>query len=107
MFLDLDQLRTFLAVVDTGSFTAASQIVHKTQSAVSMQMKKLEDQLQKKLFTKDGRALKLSSDGERLVFYARRAISLNFETLAAFDENALDGNIRLGLADDYAERYVQ
>ena len=53
--LDLDQLQTFLAIVDNGSFTRAAEQVHKTQSAVSMQMRRLEERLGKRLFIKDGR----------------------------------------------------
>ena len=51
--LDIDQLRTFLAIVETGSFTRAAEIVHKTQSAVSMQMKRLEERLERPIFASD------------------------------------------------------
>ena len=64
--LDVDQLRTFLAIVETGSFTRAAEIVHKTQSAVSMQMKRLEERLEHPIFVRDGRASKLTEEGERL-----------------------------------------
>src|SRR5262252_1258465 len=53
--LDVDQLRTFIAIVETGSFTRAAETVHKTQSAVSMQMKRLEERLARPIFTRDGR----------------------------------------------------
>src|SRR5437868_1715518 len=66
--LDVDQLRTFLAIVETGSFTRAAEIVHKTQSAVSMQMKRLEERLERPIFARDGRASKLTEDGERLLW---------------------------------------
>src|SRR5947209_14444608 len=82
--LDVDQLRTFLAIVETGSFTRAAEIVHKTQSAVSMQMKRLEERLERPIFARDGRASKLTEDGERLLDYARRIVKLNVEALAAF-----------------------
>ena len=62
--LDVDQLKTFLAIVDTGSFTRAAEEVNKTQSAVSMQMKRLEDQVGRPLFSKDGRGTKFTRDGE-------------------------------------------
>src|SRR6478672_4093542 len=70
--LDVDQLRTFIAIAETGSFTRAADIVHKTQSAVSMQMKRLEERLDRSIFARDGRASKLTEDGERLLDYAGR-----------------------------------
>src|SRR5947209_19275230 len=104
--LDVDQLRTFLAIVETGSFTRAAEIVFKTQSAVSRQMKRLEERLGKPIFARDGRASKLTEDGDRLLDYARRIIKLNVEALAAFNDKALSGRVRLGLPDDYADRYL-
>ena len=83
VLIDIDQLRTFIAIAETGSFTKAADIVHKTQSAVSMQMKRLEERLDKPIFARDGRASKLTEDGERLLDYARRIVKLNLEALAA------------------------
>src|SRR5215472_8111381 len=80
--IDIDQLRTFIAIAETGSFTKAAEFVHKTQSAVSMQMKRLEERLDRPIFTRDGRASKLTEDGERLLDYARRIVKLNVEALA-------------------------
>jgi len=104
--LDVDQLRTFLAIVETGSFTRAAEIVHKTQSAVSMQMKRLEERLERPIFARDGRASKLTEDGDRLLDYARRIVKLTVEALAAFSDFALTGRVRLGVPDDYADRYL-
>ncbi len=104
--LDVDQLRTFLAIAETGSFTKAADIVHKTQSAVSMQMKRLEERLDRPIFARDGRASKLTEDGERLLDYARRIVKLNMETLAAFSDRELTGRARVGVPDDYADRYL-
>src|SRR6476659_7783959 len=104
--LDVDQLRTFIAIVETGSFTRAADIVHKTQSAVSMQMKRLEERLDRPIFARDGRASKLTEDGSRLLDYARRLVKLNVETIAAFSDAALSGRVRLGVPDDYADRYL-
>src|SRR5215218_1954123 len=103
--LDVDQLRTFIAIAETGSFTRAADIVHKTQSAVSMQMKRLEERLDRAIFARDGRASKLTEDGERLLDYARRIVKLNVETIAAFSDE-LTGRVRLGLPEDYADRYL-
>ena len=104
--LDVDQLRTFVAISDTGSFTRAAEIVHKTQSAVSMQMKRLEERVGRAIFARDGRASKLTDDGERLLDYARRIVRLNSECVAAFADTDLVGRVRLGLPDDYADRYL-
>ena len=106
VLIDIDQLRTFIAIAETGSFTKAADIVHKTQSAVSMQMKRLEERLDKPIFARDGRASKLTEDGERLLDYARRIVKLNLEALAAFSGPELTGSVRLGVPDDYADRYL-
>src|SRR5215204_5911996 len=104
--LDVDHLRTFLAIAETGSFTRAADVVHKTQSAVSMQMKRLEERLGRPIFSRDGRASKLTEDGERLLDYARRIVKLNVEALTAFSDAELTGRVRLGVPDDYADRYL-
>jgi DNA-binding transcriptional LysR family regulator len=104
--LDIDQLRTFIAIAETGSFTKAAEVVNKTQSAVSMQMKRLEERIERPIFARDGRASKLTEDGARLLDYARRLVKLNVETVAAFSDAALSGRVRLGVPDDYADRYL-
>jgi DNA-binding transcriptional LysR family regulator len=104
--LDVDQLRTFIAIAETGSFTKAAEVVNKTQSAVSMQMKRLEERIERPIFARDGRASKLTEDGQRLLDYARRIVKLNIETLAAFSDAELSGRVRLGVPDDYADRYL-
>ena len=104
--IDIDQLRTFIAIAETGSFTRAAEFVHKTQSAVSMQMKRLEERLDRPIFARDGRASKLTEDGERLLDYARRIVKLNIEALAAFSKTELSGRVRMGVPDDYADRYL-
>jgi DNA-binding transcriptional LysR family regulator len=104
--IDIDQLRTFIAIVETGSFTRAADVVHKTQSAVSMQMKRLEERIGRPVFARDGRASKLTEDGDRLLDYARRIVKLNIEALSAFTETDLAGRVRLGVPDDYADRYL-
>ena len=104
--LDLDQLRSFVAIAESGSFTRAGDVVHKTQSAVSMQMRRLEERIGKPIFERDGRQSKLTEEGERLLNYARRLIKLNDETLAAFNDTELTGRVRLGTPDDYADRFL-
>jgi DNA-binding transcriptional LysR family regulator len=104
--IDVDQLRTFIAIAESGSFTRAAEVVHKTQSAVSMQMKRLEERLGRSIFARDGRGSKLTDDGERLLDYARRIVKLNVEVLTAFSDTELSGRVRLGVPDDYADRYL-
>src|SRR4051812_50216932 len=84
ILIDIDQLRTFIAIAETGSFTRAADIVHKTQSAVSMQMKRLEERLDRGVFSRDGRAAKLTEDGERLLRFARPIVKVNRGAIAAF-----------------------
>lgn len=104
--LDIDQLRSLVAISETGSFTRAADVVFKTQSAVSMQMKRLEEQLGRAIFMKEGRGTRLTGDGERLLDYARRIIRLNAECVASFSDAVLSGRVRLGVPDDYADRYL-
>jgi DNA-binding transcriptional LysR family regulator len=104
--LDTDQLRSFLAIVDTGSFTRAAESVNKTQSAVSMHIRRLEEQLGVALFIKQGRGARLSEEGERLIEYARRMIQTEASALAALSRNGLSGRVRFGTPDDYAEFFL-
>lgn len=104
--LDTDQLRSFLAIVDTGSFTRAAERVNKTQSAVSMHVRRLEEQLGCALFVKQGRGSRLSGEGEKLIDYARRIIQIEAGALAALSRKGLKGVVRLGIPDDYAEFFL-
>src|SRR5918997_4203225 len=104
--LDFDLLRTLVAIADTGSFNRAARAVFRTPSAVSMQMKKLEDQIGRPLFAKDGRSVVLTPDGEALVGYGRRILKLAEEAMARFRGPEIQGTIRLGTPDDYAGQYL-
>jgi DNA-binding transcriptional LysR family regulator len=104
--LDIDQLKTFLAIADTGSFTRAAEDVHKTQSAVSMQMKRLEEGIGRSLFVRDGRGSRFSRDGERFVEQARKLVAMNDEIVAAFTKPELTGSVRFGTPDDYADLFL-
>ncbi len=104
--IDVDQLKTLMAIADSGSFTKAAEAVHKTQSAVSMQMKRLEEDISRPIFTKDGRSVKFTEDGRRLLDYARRIVRLSHECMNSFSNAALSGHVRLGVPDDYADRYL-
>lgn len=104
--LDPDNLRCLVAIAETGSFTAAGLCVHRTQSAVSMQMRKLEVQLGRKLFARDGRDARLTADGELLVAHARRILKAQAEALAVFDREAFVGEVRIAAPDDYASSFM-
>ena len=104
--LDVDQLKTFLAIADSGNFTRAADDVNKTQSAVSMQMRRLEEVLGRPLFARDGRGSRFTADGERLIEYARRIVSLSDEAVSAFTRPNITGTVRFGTPDDYAEIFL-
>lgn len=104
--LDTDQLRSFMAIVDTGSFTRAAERVHKTQSAVSMHIRRLEEQLGRPLFVKSGRGVRLSGDGDRLVDFAREMLRIEASALMEVGQKGLAGHVRLGIPDDYAEVFM-
>lgn len=100
--IEADLLQTFVAISDTGSFTDAGRRVHRTQSAVSMQVKRLEDLLGRSLFSRDGRSVQLTRDGEILLGHARRILKVHQEALAAFDGGGLQGRVTLGSRDEDA-----
>jgi len=102
--LDIDVLRTFLAVCETKSFTKAAQQVFRTPSAVSMQIKKLEEILTRPLFIRDSRSVHLTSDGEALWGYARRILKLNEEAVRHFRAPSIEGLVRFGAPDDFGTR---
>ena len=104
--LDPELLRTFVAIVDAGGFTPAAKHVHRTQSAVSMQVRRLEETLGRVLFQRDGRGVRLAPDGEALLGYARRLLKLHDEAVAALTRPDLSGRVRIGTPDDYVDRFL-
>lgn len=104
--LEIDLLRTLVAIVSTGSFNRAARAVFRTPSAVSMQMKKLEDLLGRSIFAKDGRGVTLTSDGQELLGFARRMLQLNDEAIARFRCQNTEGIVKLGTPDDYATGFL-
>jgi len=106
MQLSPDILRTFIAAARTNNFTQAASQVHLTQSAVSMQIHRLEGELGKVLFRRVARGVELTADGEALLTYARRLLRLHDDTLAAMTQPEPDGLIRLGAAEDYASQHL-
>lgn len=104
--LEIDVLKTFVAIAETGSFSKAAQRVHRTPSAVSMQVKKLEEMLGRPMFNRDSRSVKITVDGERLLRYARRILALNSEVVGQFVVPSMRGTVRLGATDDYGSRLL-
>src|SRR5262245_14905926 len=97
--LEIDLLRSFAAVADTGSFTAAAEVVSRTQSAVSVQVKRLEDIVGQRVFERSSRSLALTPAGETLLGYARRILDLNDESVRRVAEPPVTGEIRLGITE--------
>lgn len=104
--LETDLLRTFVAIADAGGFTRAAQRIHRTQSAVSMQMKRLEENIGRALFQREGRQVVLTHEGEMLLSYARRILKLQEEALTTLTAPDLAGLIRVGTPDDYVLRFL-
>jgi len=104
--LDIDLVKTFTAIADTGSFTAAANQVLRTPSAVSMQMKRLEEQLGRSLFMREGRSVALTADGEALLGYARQMLRVNEEAVARFLVPPVEGRVRFGAPDDFGTRFI-
>jgi DNA-binding transcriptional LysR family regulator len=99
--LDLDCVRAFLAIADLRSFTRAAASLHRTQSAVSMQIKRLEAQLGVALLLRSKTGVGLTLAGERFLGDARRLIALNDAAVGRLVEHNLEGHVRLGAMEDY------
>ncbi len=104
--LDPELLQAFVAVADHRSFTRAAATLNRTQSAVSMQIKRLEDRIGVELFHRTKANVDLSSAGEGLLGYARRILTLNEEAVARLREQRIEGVVRLGVMDDYGTAIV-
>jgi DNA-binding transcriptional LysR family regulator len=96
-------LRSFVAIVDTGSMLSAAEHVYVTQSALSLQIKRLEELVQQDIFTREGRRLVLTSAGDVLLDYARRMLSLHDEAIKALSSGHFSGPVRVGMVQDFAE----
>lgn len=105
MIFETAQLRTLVAIVETGSFTKAAAKVNLTQPAVSLHIKRLEDQLMRKIFERDGRRVVLTPDGELLLGFAKRILALHSEAENAFEGVEIAGRVRLG-APEYFDSKV-
>lgn len=99
--LDLDLLRAFVAVADTGSFTAAADVVRRSQSAVSQKVLRLEESLGCRVFARTSRSLALTPDGERLLVAARQMLEFNDRVVRELCTPPARGDLRLGVAEDF------
>lgn len=104
--LDLTALRSFVTVADTGGVTRAATQLNLTQSAVSMQLKRLEDSLGQPLLDRSGRGVALTQQGEQLLSYGRRLLSLNDEVIARMTDKAYEGEVRFGVPTDIVYPHV-
>lgn len=100
--LDLELLRSFVSVVDAGGFTRAGERVHRTQSTVSQQIRRLEEDVGQVLLHRDGKDVRPTEAGERLLSYARRLLSLAEEARDVLQQPGSQGAIRLGIPEDFA-----
>ncbi|MCK1547312.1 LysR family transcriptional regulator [Bradyrhizobium sp. 147] len=100
--LDLELLRSFVSVVEAGGFTRAGERVHRTQSTVSQQIKRLEEDVGQVLLHRDGKDVRPTEAGERLLSYARRLLSLAEEARDVLRQPEGEGAIRLGIPEDFA-----
>ncbi len=105
-FVDTLQLKSFVAIAETGTFGQAASTVNRTQSALSLQIKKLEQQLGCNLFDRTTRKVSLTPQGEIFLGYAKRIIQLQWEAISRLREPDIEGEIRFGTPEDFATHYL-
>ncbi len=98
--LDIDSLRALVAIAETGGITRAAKRLNLSQSAVSHKMKRLEQRIGRRLFTRSDGRMNLNADGERLLDFAQRLVRLHDEACASFHQSDLSGELRLGITED-------
>ena len=104
--LDLATLRTLLMVAETGGMTKAANKLNLTQSTVSMQMKRLEDQLDKSILQRQGRVMRVTNDGDKLLSYAKRLLELNDEAWDQLTVPRHEGSLRFGVPHDIVHPHI-
>lgn len=104
--LETDLLKTFVTIAETGNFTVAAKRVYRTPSAVSMQVKRLEDMLGRALFTRHPRHVALNADGEAFLVHAREILRINDAALSRFRVPQLEGRVRFGAPDDFGMHHL-
>lgn len=101
-----DLLRTFVTVVDLGSYTRAGEALGRTQPAISLQIRRLEELLRTQLINTEGRQIRLTDGGVALGPYARQILRLNDDIVAHYAAEALSGWIKVGLPTDFANAFL-
>ena len=104
--LDLDLLKTLVAIAETGNFSAAAKVVFRSPSAISMQIKKMEELLGRPVFIRDSRSVTLTEDGQSLLTHARRVLALNQQIISQFIRPDVAGTVRLGATDHATEAFL-
>ena len=104
--IDLDLIRCFLTVVESGGFTQASKRLHITQSGITLKIKRLEEQLNCRLFRRTAKPLELSHEGEIVLGYARRLLDLNQEMVQRVTKPKKNGALRLGVVDHFGPQLL-
>jgi len=104
--IDIDLLRTFVSIVETGSFTRTAERMLRTQSAVSLQVKRLEEALGITVFERGSKPVRISPDGELLLVHARRVLAANDAMLAHLLEPEVRGNVRIGVGDHFSAQHL-
>lgn len=99
--IPMEVLRSFVTVADVGGFTQAGELLGRSQPAISLQIKRLEELVGKTLLIRSGQQLELTPDGQRLLGYAKRILALNDEAIAQFSPNGVTGRLHLGIPSEY------
>lgn len=104
--IELDMLKTIVAIAETGNFSSAASMLFRTPSAVSMQVKRIEDLVGRPIFDRDSRSVTPTNDGEYLLEHGRRMLALNNQMISRFVMPEVAGEVRMGATDDIAERVL-
>lgn len=104
--LDMDVLRTLTVAMDLGGFGKAAERLGRSQSAVSLQMRRLEERVGRPLFRREGRGLGLTDAGDVVLSYARRILELNDQAVAAARGIAVGGSVRFGVPQDFGDTWL-
>ena len=104
--LDIDLVRTFVAIAQLGNFTRAAERIGRQQSTISLQMQRLEDMLGRKLLLRTPHVVRLTPDGEQFLLHARRLLDFNDEIVAQMQEPDMHGVVRLGTPEDFATSHL-
>ena len=104
--LDVDLLRTFVTIANTGNFTRAAEKLLRQQSTISLQIKRLEDTLGHRLLDRSPRTVSLTPEGASVLAYAQRILDLNDEVVSLTHEPLMQGAVRLGTPEDFATHHL-